>query len=101
MITPNCVLTKRLQFKDTRAGYQRPDHLKVRVLGRSANQRDHAALDMRQQRILLGLIPAVNLIDKQDRAAVVHLATLGRLCNHLTQVGYTCQHRRDGFKMGL
>ena len=43
--------------------------LEVRVLGRRADERDRAVLDVRQQRVLLGLVEAVDLVDEQDGAA--------------------------------
>ena len=47
---------------------QRRVDLEVRVLGGRADQRDHALLDRRQQRVLLRLVEAVDLVEEQDRA---------------------------------
>ena len=58
-----------------------PDHLAARqergvdlerrVLGRRADERDRARLDVRQERVLLRLVEAMDLVEEQDRALVV------------------------------
>ena len=45
--------------------------LEVRVLGGGADQRDQARLHHGQQRVLLRLVEAVDLVEEQDRAAAV------------------------------
>src|SRR6266851_4784275 len=47
---------------------QRGIDLERRVLRRRSDQPDRPALDIRQKRILLGLVEAVNLVDEQDGA---------------------------------
>ena len=54
---------------DLRAREQRGVHLERRVLRRGADEDDRAGLDVRQERVLLGLVEAVDLVDEQDGAA--------------------------------
>ncbi len=61
------VVGQRLEPPDPEARQQGGVHLEVGVLGRRADQRDRAVLDVRQQRVLLGLVEAVDLVDEQDR----------------------------------
>ena len=58
---------QRLEPHDARARQQRRDDLEARVLGRRADQRDSAGLDVGQQRVLLGLVEAMDLVDEQQR----------------------------------
>ena len=60
---------ERAQRVDLGAREQRGDDLERRVLGGGADQDDVAALDVRQERVLLGLVEAVDLVDEQQRAA--------------------------------
>ena len=74
---------QRLELVDGDAREQRAVDLEARVLGRRADQRDEALLDGRQQRVLLGLVEAVDLVEEEDRRAAAvacaldHRADLG------------------------
>ena len=57
------------QHEHLRAREERRVHLERRVLGRRADQDDVARLDVRQERVLLRLVEAVDLVDEEDRAA--------------------------------
>ena len=46
---------------------QRADEAVVRILGGRADQGDRAVLDRRQEDLLLRLVPAMDLVDEQDR----------------------------------
>src|ERR1017187_8399659 len=59
---------ERLQNVDAAAGEQRGDQLEGGVLGGGADQTDGAALDVRQEGVLLGLVEAVGLVDEEDGA---------------------------------
>jgi hypothetical protein len=63
------LLRQRLQHEHLRAREQRRVHLERRVLGGGADQHDVAGLDARQERVLLRLVEAVDLVDEDDRAA--------------------------------
>ena len=58
---------ERLQRVHAHAREQRAVDLERGVLGRGADQRHQALLDSRQQRVLLGLVEAVDLVEEQDR----------------------------------
>ena len=72
------VLVERLERVDLRAREQRRVHLEVRVLGRRADQRDEPLLDRGQQRVLLRLVEAVDLVEEEDRALPVRAEPLAR-----------------------
>ena len=58
---------QRLQRVDAHAREQRAVDLERGVLGRRADQRHQALLDGRQQRVLLGLVEAVDLVEEEHR----------------------------------
>ena len=60
-------LAERLQLVDLDAREQGGVDLEVRVLGRRADQRHEALLDRRQERVLLRLVEAVDLVEEEDR----------------------------------
>ena len=74
--------------------------MKGRVFGRRADKGDGAIFDIGQEGVLLGLVKAVHLIDKQDGA---HTAALTRLSplNGLTDVLDATCHRRDLLEVRL
>ncbi len=57
------------QHEHLRSRQQRRVDLERRVLGRRADEHDVAGLDARQERVLLRLVEAVNLVDEDDRPA--------------------------------
>jgi hypothetical protein len=59
---------ERLEAEHARAREQRRVHRERRVLRRRADERDRAVLDVRQERVLLRLVEAVDLVDEEDRA---------------------------------
>ena len=76
---------QRAQLVDLAARQQRRVDLEVGVLGRGPDEGDEAFLDRRQQRVLLGLVEAVDLVEEEDRrlgqlaavlCALEHLAHL-------------------------
>src|SRR3569623_3712388 len=54
------------QHKDAGPRKERGNHLKARVLRRSANEGNLPAFDKRQQKILLRLVEAVYLVDEEN-----------------------------------
>ena len=75
--TENLLLGQRLQHVNLGARKQRRDHFKRRVFGGGADQADVAALHVREKRILLRFVEAVNLIDKNQRAPSNTAVSLG------------------------
>ena len=77
---------ERLQLVDPGAREQRRVDLEVRVLGGGADQRHQPLLDRRQQRVLLGLVEAMDLIEEEDRRGA-HLAALAGALDHGAHLG--------------
>ena len=57
---------QRLQLVDLAAGEQRRVDLEVGVLGGRPDQGQQPLLDRRQQRVLLGLVEAMDLVEEED-----------------------------------
>ena len=62
------LLGQRLEHIDAAARQKRRDDLERRILRSRADQANVALFDVRQERILLGLVEAVNLVDENDGA---------------------------------
>ena len=78
---------QRPQLVELRAREQRRVDLEVGVLGRRADQRQQALLDRRQQRVLLGLVEAVDLVEEEDRRLVADAAALLGPLDHRPHLG--------------
>ena len=76
---------QRLQLVDLGAREQRRVDLEVRVLGRRPDERDQPLLDGGQQRVLLRLVEAVDLVEEEDRRAP-RVAPLARPRDHLADL---------------
>ena len=63
-----------LELEDPRARDEGAVDLEEGILGRGADEEDGAVLDPGQEGVLLGLVPAVHLVDEEHRPAVVELA---------------------------
>ena len=85
-----------LQRVDAQPREQRAVDLERRVLGRRADQRHEPLLDRRQQRVLLGLVEAVDLVEEQDRGCAAGLAPVARALDHGAHLGTS---RRDGAQL--
>ena len=75
-----------LELVDLRAREQRAVDLEVGVLGRGADQRHQPLLDRRQQRVLLCLVEAVDLVEEEDRRPPAGPALAGA-GDHLSHLG--------------
>ena len=71
---------ERLQHIDAGPRQQRVVDLEGRVLGRRADEDERAVLDVRQERVLLRLVEAVHLVEKQHGALAARPA---RACGML------------------
>ena len=80
------VLRELVQLVDLGARDQGGVDLEVRVLGRRADQHHQALLDRGQQRVLLGLVEAVDLVQEEDRVAA-GAAALAGAGDHLAHLG--------------
>ena len=74
------LVLERAQLVDPAAREQRRVHLEVGVLGGGADEDHRGVLHRRQQRVLLRLVEAVDLVEEEDRALATRLeAVLGAL----------------------
>ncbi len=73
---------ERLQRVNPAAREQRRNNLERRIFSGRADQANVASFHMRQKRILLGFVEAVNLVNKYDGARAV-LSSALRLGHHL------------------
>ena len=99
-IVADVLVGQRLEAPDAQPRQERRVHLEVGVLGRRADQRDRAVLDVRQQRVLLGLVEAVDLVDEQDRAAAVEREPVLGLGDRGADLGDAGHDRRHGSEVG-
>ena len=76
---------QRAQLVDLTAREQGRVDLEVGVLGRRADQRDEALLDGGQQRVLLGLVEAMDLVEEEDRR-LGQLPAVLRALEHLAHL---------------
>jgi hypothetical protein len=80
------VVTERFEPHHPRPRQQRRIDLERRVLGGGPEQPHQAALDLRQYRVLLRLVEAVDLVDEQQRPPL-HALPLARPLHHLAKIG--------------
>ena len=88
------VIVQAVQHQHLRARQKSAVQLKARVLRRGADQDDGAVLDIGQERVLLGFVEAVDLVDEQQRSPPL-LTPDARLFEHLLQVSDTGKDRGD------
>src|SRR5215204_4463727 len=74
------------QLENARTRYQRLDDFKIWILSRRTDKSHGSSLDVWQERVLLSLVPAMDLIHKKDRANIMKPATFQRLSNDHAQI---------------
>ena len=89
-----------LQLVDLRPRQERGVDLEVRVLGRRPDQRQDPLLDRRQERVLLRLVEAVDLVQEENRAPAVRPEPLPCARDHLAHLGHARRHRRELLELG-
>jgi hypothetical protein len=92
---------ERLQHEDLAAREQGGVQLEGGVLGRRADERDGAVLDVRQERVLLRLVPAVDLVDEDDGMPAMHAQLDLGLLDGLLEVGDAGGRGRERDEPGL
>ncbi len=85
---------ERAQLVDLATREQRRIHLEVRVLRGGPDQRQQPFLDSRQQRVLLSLVEAVNLVEKQNRGTTATRSPLPRSLDHGPDLSFPRIDRR-------
>ena len=90
----NVLVRQGIEAPDAHPRKQRGVHLEVRVLGRRADQRHQPLLDRGQQRVLLSLVEAVDLVEEEDRRLARSSAALGGALDHGAHLGAPGVDRR-------
>ena len=90
-----------VQLVDLRAAQQRRVDLEVRVLGRRADERDEPLLDGGQQRVLLGLVEAVDLVEEEDRRLAARLAPVRGAVDDAAHLGAAGLHGAELLEGGV
>jgi hypothetical protein len=83
---PQLILTKRLEAVDAKAREEWRVELIIGVLGGRTDEGDRPVLDVGQQRVLLRLVEAVDLVD-EDHGHDATRASCPRIGEQLSQVG--------------
>ena len=95
-------LFQRLEHKNLAAGQQGSNDLKGRIFRSGAHQHDGSVLYGAQQGILLGLVEAVDLIDKQDGSTfLAEQATGLGLIKDLTHILYPGRNGTEGIEIAV
>ncbi len=94
------LVRQRFERVELHPRHQRRVDLEVRVLGRGADQRHQPFLDRRQERVLLRLVEAVDLVEEQDRALPMGSEALAGACEHCAHLGHRGRDRRKLFERG-
>ena len=89
-----CVVVERAQLVHAAAREQRRVDLEVGVLGGRADQHHQPLLDRGQQRVLLRLVEAVDLVEEEDRALAARVAPVLGPLEHLAHLGAAGVDRR-------
>ncbi len=92
---------QRQELENPAARDQRADHFEIRIFGGGADQHERAVFDMRQERILLGFVPAVDFIHEEDGFFLVQPAALEGGFDDVPELALSGQDRRKGLEMGF
>jgi len=80
---PNIIGSELFKHQHAAAGEKGAVEGEARVFGGSADEGEEAALDVREQRVLLLLVEAVDLVEKQHRPFAGDAAVRRRCLDHL------------------
>ena len=92
-------LAQGAELEDAAAADQGPVDAKVGVLGGGADEDDRAVLHPGQEGVLLGFVPAVDLVDKEDGPLAVERPPLLGLLGHAAYIGHAGQDRVQRLKV--
>ena len=95
------LVLQRLEHEHPATRQQRAPQLEARVLGRRADQGDRAALDPREERVLLRLVEVVDLVAEQDRAPPLVLKPLRRLLDDLPHPSHAFRDSRERLEVAI
>ena len=94
------IVRQRLEHIHLTATEQRSDDLKRGILRRGTDKRHYAALHSREQRVLLTLAEAVNLVDKQYGRRRIEERVLRSLVNHIPHILHAAAHGAQRIERG-
>ncbi len=97
----NLTFGQRVKSENPGAGEKRGSNLKGGVFRGGPDEGNRAILNKGQNGILLGLIEAMNLINKEDGLLLVHSAAFLGFLNDAPQVSHTGRDRADGAEVGI
>src|SRR5207244_130291 len=86
---------ERLKFKDLAAADQRAIHREKWIARRRPDQRHNSFFHVRQERVLLSLVEAVDFVDEQQRALASAGQPVASLFEKLAQVLHAAGHGRE------
>ena len=86
------VRLERLEAEHLAARQERRVHGEARVLGGRPDDDDRPVLDVRQERVLLRLVEAMNLVDEDDRALALEREPIARRGDDLAQLADAAEH---------
>ena len=91
---------QRLEPPDPHPRQERGVDLEVRVLGGRPDERDGAVLDVREERVLLGLVEAVDLVEEEDGPRAVEGEPVLGLGDRRADLGDARHDRRQRREVG-
>src|SRR6266545_5302840 len=89
------------QLKNARARDQSLDDFEIWIFGCHADEGYRSILDVRQERVLLCLVPAMDFIHAKDGALIMQPPAFESFLNDLAQICLACQNGRDRNKTAL
>jgi hypothetical protein len=95
------VRIKRFQNINCGARQQSAIHLERGVLGRGADEREQATLDVGKKRVLLRLVEAVHLVDEEDGAPAARCKRVLGFLHRLADVLDAGEHGRERDELGV
>ncbi len=94
-------VAERRELKNARAAHQRGDHFKVGIFRRCTDQDQRAVFDMREERVLLRFVPAVDFIDQKNCASTIEGSLVLRLLYQTAQLRNSGEYCANCLKAGL
>ena len=87
--------TQRLELEHPAAADQRAIHGEERIGGGRADERDDTFFNIRQKRVLLRLVEAMDFVDEQQRAQAAAGELVARLFQNLAKFLHAAGHRAE------
>ena len=97
---PDLVVGQRFEAPHPQPGQERRVDLEIGVLGGRADERDRAVLDLGQERVLLGLVEAMDLVDEEDAAGAAGRQALAGFGDDGPDLDHAAHHGRERLEVG-